>query len=76
MMFEFVWAIIFYAPGLLKSTYISSMFLFPTILALEDFWIHICTMNSANVATNVEASVNEALSFCTALSVPYIDLYN
>ena len=75
-MFEFMQAITFYTSGPLKSTYTSSMFPFLTILALGDFWIHICTTNSANIATNIKILVNEALGFYTTLSVPYIDPYN
>jgi len=62
--------------GPIDSIYICSMTPLPTILALWNFWIHIHTMNSNNIATNVEASVNKALGLCTTLGIPNINPNN
>jgi len=54
----------------------SSVFLFPAVLALEDIRIHVCTTDSCNVTSNVEASVDEILSFRTTLRILNVDLDN
>jgi len=46
---------------------------FPTILVLWNSWVHVCTTNCCNKASNVEASVDNFLGIWTALSVPNID---
>jgi len=75
MMFEFIWAISFYTSNLLKSTHTSSILPFPTILALWDIWIYVCTPNSSDVATNVKASVYKSFSLCISqISIHMIDM--
>jgi len=47
----------------------------PAILALQDTWIYVCTTNSGNKTTNVEALIDEHLGCQTALRIPNIDPY-
>ena len=48
------------------------MALFPAILALEDTWVHISSLNGRNIPANIEASINEHFSFAAALNIPYV----
>jgi len=34
---------------------------FPTILALQDFWVHVCTMNCCDKASNIEVPIDNFL---------------
>jgi len=49
------------------------MTLFPTILALRNFWIHISSLNCGNEAFYIEASVYDLFYVGTALRVPNVD---
>ena len=44
----------------------------PTVLVLRDTWVHVSTSNGSNVASNIEASVDDVLSYRTALEIPDI----
>ena len=42
----------------------------PTVLALRDTWVCVGTSNSSNVASNIEVSVDDVLSYRTTLGIP------
>jgi len=44
----------------------------PTILALRDAWVHVCSMNGHDVPTNIEAPVDKHFGIAATLYVPYI----
>ena len=67
---------IFYIFSTLNSACTSHMFLFPTTFALGNTQIYISTSNSGDVATNVEASIDETFGFGSRLNVPDFDLNN
>ena len=64
--------IVLYTPGTLNSAWKDNMFLLSTILTLQHTWIHVCSTNSGNIASNIKAPVNESFSFVTTLNVPDI----
>ena len=76
MIFQFMRAIILYAFSLLDSTYISCIFLFPTIFTLENSWIHIFISNSHNIATHIETFVDKTFCFNTSLDILNTNLNN
>jgi len=65
-----------YAFETIHITYKSSVPLFLVALVLEDIRIYVCTLNSCNMASNIEASVDEILSFGTTLRIPNVNLDN
>lgn len=71
VVFGFVRTIIFYALWSLNFIYKVGMFLFPTILIPWNFWIHICFSNCGNVASNIEAPIDETLSLRPTLDILY-----
>ena len=50
--------------------------LFPTVLTLWNSGVHICTIDSSDVTTNIELSVDDCLSFGSILWIPDIDPNN
>ena len=42
----------------------------PTVLALRDTWVCVGTSNGSNVASNNKVSVDDVLSYRTALEIP------
>jgi len=72
-MFDFVWTITLDTFGIMYITYKSNVSSFPVVLILKNVGIHICTTNSCNVTSNVEAFVNEILSFGTTLRIPNVN---
>ena len=42
----------------------------PTVLALRDTWVCVGTSNGSDVASNIEASVDDVLSYRTAPGIP------
>jgi len=67
MVFRLVETIILNIFGLLYS--ISPL---PAVFALGDTGIHICTFNSSDVASYIEAPINQLLCFPTTLNVPNV----
>ena len=43
-------------------TYKGGMILFPEIFVLRDTGVHICTVNSSNVTSNIEAHIDQHFS--------------
>jgi len=48
---------------------------FPTILILQYFRIYIGTLDSCDMASNIETSVNQTFGFRTTLGIPNINPY-
>jgi len=71
-----VWAIALDTFGALYSAQESDVFPFPAILALGDPWVHICSPDSSNVLSYIEAPIDEHLGIGPTLNIPYIDLYD
>jgi len=44
--------------------------LLPTVLALRNTWVCVGTSNGSNVASNIKVSVDDVLSYRTALGIP------
>ena len=65
--------IAFYAFEPLDSAHTSCMALFLVVFTLWHTGVHVCTTNCSDKTTYVKPSVNEALGFCSALYIPYVD---
>jgi len=48
------------------------MFLFPAVLILGDSWIHVYSLYSRDIVSDIKISVDETLGFYAALIIPYI----
>jgi len=72
-MFNLVRSITFDILGTLGLTHKNDMSPLPTILTLKSTWIHVCSTNSCNMTSYVEASVDKSLGRCTALWIPDIN---
>jgi len=62
--------------GALYSAQESGVAPFPAVLALGNSWVHVCSLDSNDVLSNIKAPVDEHLSIHSALNVPNIDLYD
>jgi len=49
---------------------------FPAVLALENSWVYVRSLDGSDVLSYVKAPVDEHLGVGPTLDVPYIDLYN
>jgi len=49
---------------------------FPAILTLGDPWVHVCSPDSSDVLSYIEASIDEHLGIGPTLGIPYIDPNN
>jgi len=58
--------------GLLSVAYASYVALFPTVLALRNFWIHVSSADSSDIAFYVKASVDDFFAIRPVLSIPYV----
>ena len=54
-------------------TYASHVPPFPTILTLQDIWVHVDTMNHSDRASYIEASVDDFLGIGLILCVPNVN---
>ena len=59
--------------GPLNATYSHNVLPFPTILALQDTWVYVGSMNRGNKAFYIEASVDYFLGVGLILSIPNIN---
>jgi len=73
VMYRLVRATAFDISHILNSVYICSVTLLPTILTLRNSRVHISTMNTSDVPTNIETSVDKSLGLCTTLGIPNVD---
>jgi len=70
VVFGRVSSIAFGASGDMRTTAECRVAPLPTVLALRDIWICVGTSNGSDVASNIEASVDDVLSYRTALGIP------
>ena len=59
--------------GLLDPAKSHSVTPLPAVFTLWNVWIHVSTLNHRNEASNVEASIDQTFSLCTALDILDID---
>ena len=76
MIFQFVWFVVLDALWTLDSTWKYWVTPFPAIFILWDSRISISSSDCCYILSNIEALINEILSFCTALGIPDVDLYD
>ena len=48
----------------------------PAILALENPWVHVCSPDSSNILSYIEAPIDEHLGIGSTLDIPYINSYD
>jgi len=58
-----------YISGTLNSAQEDSMFLLSTMWHI---WVYVCSMNSGDIASNIEVPVDKSFGFATTLNVPDI----
>jgi len=73
---RFVWTIALDTLGALDSAREGCMTPPPAVFALGHVWVHISPFNSSNIPANVQAPIDEALSFTSTLVIPNVDLDN
>ena len=49
------------------------MTLFPTVLTLQNFRVHVHTTDSSNESSDIEILVDDCLGLCTILQIPDVD---
>jgi len=76
MVFNFMRTVTLLAFGTMCTAGESSVFSLLTILALKNAKIHVGFLDSCDMLSYIETSVNKILSLCTILKVPNINLYN
>jgi len=76
MVFKFVQSIVLNVSQALSSISKGDVSPLPVVLVLGDFRIHVCTLYGGNIASNIEAAVDEGLSRHTTLGILYIKSYN
>ena len=74
VMFTLVWTIVLNVLQFLNLISKSGMTPFSAVFALGGTNIHVCIMNGQNIASNIEAPVNQILSFLYTLGIPNIYL--
>ena len=65
-------AVAFHASCSLNPARQGGMTPFPTILAKQYFWVHVCTSVSGDEVSYIETSVNEHFGILTALDIPNV----
>jgi len=73
VIFEFIGTITLGIFGFMNTASKGYIFLSPTILVLGDARIHVCTLYSGNIHSNVEQPVDKAFSIYSTLSISYIN---
>ena len=73
VMYRLVRATTFDTSHALNSAYTYSMISLPTILTLWNTRVYISTMNTSDISTNVETSVDKFLGLCTTLGIPNVN---
>ena len=74
MMFGLVETITLNAFSPLDSRWECNAFLLSAILLLRNTRIYICTSDNSNVASYIEAPINQLLHFLTTLNIPNVHL--
>ena len=76
MVFGFVWTIVFHTLYSLDSVRKDSVSLLLAIIILGYYWVHVHPSNYSNIFSNIEASIDKALSFTPTLNVLNVYLDN
>ena len=76
MVFRLVEAIVLDIFGALETAWHDRMSPSPTVLALEDAWIHISSTNSCNISFYIKAPVDKIFSLTATLNVPNVNPNN
>ena len=76
VVFQLVWSIALDTFHSMCMTWEHNVFPLPTILVLRYAWIHICTLDSYNLATHIKVPVNDTFSLRTTLSILNINPNN
>ena len=63
------------APGDVRATTKCRMSPLPTVLTLRNPWVHVGSVNSRNVSSNVESPIDDVLRTRTILRIPDVYLY-
>ena len=63
------------APGDIRVTTKCRMSPLPTVLTLRNPWVHVGSVNSRNVSSNVESPIDDVLRTRTILRIPDVYLY-
>jgi len=75
-MFGFIWTVAFDTLRTLNPACTGQMSQFPTVFTLRNTWVYVSTMNCSNVASNIEALIDETFDFGTTLNIPNVEPYN
>ena len=59
--------------GPLSAAYTSYVALFPTVYALRNFWIHVSSTDSSDIASYIEVSVDDFFPIGPVLSIPNVN---
>jgi len=70
VVFGRVSSIAFGASGNMRTIAECQVAPLPTVLALRDTWVHVGISNGSDVVSNIEALVDDVLSYRTALGIP------
>jgi len=57
----------------LKTAHKDSIFQFLAVFAFRDFWVHISSMYSCYIITDIEIAIDKVLSFCATLDILYFN---
>ena len=68
-----MWSIALDILGTLDSARKGSVSPLSAVFALGDTRVHVCPSNSSDIPADVEAPVDETLSFVTALMIPNVN---
>ena len=69
VMFSYMSSIALSVPGDIRTTTKCQMSPFPTVLALQNTWIHIGTFDGSDETSNVEVTIDDILHQRTTLGI-------
>ena len=75
-MFRFMQTVTSNALRTMNSICIDQMSPFPIVFTLRNTWVHVSTTNCSNIASNIEASIDEIFGFGTTLYIPNVKPYD
>ena len=58
----------------MKTACKDSIFPFPVVFVLRDFRVHISSIYSCYIITDIETSIDKVFSFCATLGILYFNL--
>ena len=75
-MFGFMQTVVFDTLRTLNPACTGQMSPFPTVFTLRNAWVHVSIMNCSDVASNIEALIDETFGFGTTLNIPNVEPYD